>query len=168
MYEFVRDTNDNKKKSTKAVNILTASVIANGVQTEFSVGQTIGTLFSVSINGLAQQRDLHFSHTNYTSKITFSIPPQVNDVITIQFYPGKNSVIFDNTGKLIFFTIENFTYDGTQLNFIISQSINSVLTLEINGLAEEEGLGYDITDSKEVTLLYAPLIGSKVMISYFY
>lgn len=168
MYEFIKDTDNNRKFVNKAVNIVTISRVANGTQTEFSVGESIGTLFSVSINGLAQQRDLHFTHNNFTSKIVFALPPLPGDVITIQYYPGRTSVILDNTGKLIFFSVENFIYDGTQLSFNVNQSINSVLGVEINGLAEKEGEGYDITDPKEITLMYSPVVGSKVMISYLY
>lgn len=167
MYEYIKDSDAKKRYTNKAINIVTTTFIANGSQTDFSVGENIGTLFGVSINGLAQIRDEHFIHNSYTSKLTFEIPPLNSDVITIQHYPGRTSVILDNTGKLIQFTQEIFIYNGT-LQFNLSQSINSVISVEINGLAEKEGDGYDITGSKQITLLGIPAVGSKIMISYLY
>ena len=52
--------------------------------------------------------------------------------------------------------------------FTVDQSINSVITVEINGLAEEEGVGYEITGDKEITLLGAPAYNSNISISYLY
>ena len=167
MYEFIKDTDSKKRYINKAINIVTVTYMANGVQTDFSVGESIGTLFGVSINGLAQERDVNFSHVNYTSKISFSNPPLKNDIITIQHYPGRTSVILDNTGKLIQFTIETFTFTSS-LVFNVGQSINSVVGVEINGLAEKEGVGYEITGSKQITLLGFPVVGSRIMISYVY
>ena len=168
MYEFLKEKTGRKKYVNKAVNITTVSFIADGLQTEFSVGESIGTLFSVSVNGLAQIKGVNYYHVAYTSKISFEVAPLANSVITIQYYKGRNSVILDNTGKLIQYDMVTYTYDGSSLIFETSQSINSVIAVEINGLAEEEGIGYEITGSKEITLLGAPAIGSKIMVSYLY
>ena len=167
MYEFIKDNTTTGQIGNNAVNIITISFIASQGQTQFSVGDNIGTLFSVSVNGLSQIQDLHFTHVNYTTKITFLnlLPP--NAVITIQYYKGINSVILDNTGKLIQFTKEEFIYTGS-LVFDVKQSINSLFGVETNGLAEKEYEGYDITNDKEITYNYSPLIGSKISISYFY
>ena len=168
MYEFLKDKTGRKKYVNKSVNITTVSFIADGTQTEFSVGESIGTLFSVSLNGLAQIKGVNYYHVAYTSKISFEAAPLVNSIITIQYYKGRNSVILDNTGKLIQYDSIYYIYNGTTLIFETNQSINSVIAVEINGLAEEEGIGYEITGSKEITLLGTPAIGSKIMISYLY
>ena len=167
MYEFIKDTNATKRYVNKAVNITTVTFIADGLQTQFSVGESIGTLFSVSINGIAQIRDVHFYHVAYTSKISFETAPLEGDVVTIQYYKGRNSVMLDNIGKLIQFRKEEFQYTNSVV-FTVDQSINSVITVEINGLAEEEGVGYEITGDKEITLLGAPAYNSNISISYLY
>lgn len=167
MYEFIKDTNATKRYVNKAVNITTVTFIADGLQTQFSVGESIGTLFSVSINGIAQIRDTHFYHVAYTSKISFEVAPLEGDVVTIQYYKGRNSVMLDNIGKLIQFRKEEFQYTDSVV-FTVDQSINSVITVEINGLAEEEGVGYEITGDKEITLLGAPAYNSNISISYLY
>jgi len=167
MYEFIKDTNATKRYVNKAVNITTVTFIADGLQTQFSVGESIGTLFSVSINGIAQIRDTHFYHVAYTSKISFEVAPLEGDVVTIQYYKGRNSVMLDNIGKLIQFRKEEFQYTDSVV-FTVNQSINSVITVEINGLAEEEGVGYEITGDKEITLLGAPAYNSNISISYLY
>ena len=167
MYEFIKDIDGVKKYVNSIIKIISVNFVANGTQTDFSVGENIGTLFSVSINGLAQERDTHYTHISYTTKITFTNPPNSGSIINIQYYQGINSVILDSSGKLINFTIEKFTFTGNTI-FNLTQSINSVFGVETNGLAEEEGIGYDISSSKQITYLANPLIGSKVMISYFY
>ena len=172
MYEFIKgDTSINP--INRAVNIINTSFIVKEGDTQFSVGENIGTLFSVSINGISQIRDLNFSHTNYTSKITFLQSLYPNSVVTINYYKGINSVMLDNTGKLIQFIREEFTYTGSTV-FNLSQSINSLMTVETNGLAEEEHLedgddgGFVISTDKQIEYLYAPVLGSTISVSYFF
>jgi hypothetical protein len=47
-------------------------------------------------------------------------------------------------------------------------SINSVVTVDINGLADEEGVGYNITGESQITLTEAPVLGSRIGINYLY
>ena len=142
--------------------------IADGLQTQFSVGESIGILFNVMINGLIQERDVDFFHIAGTSKITFPTAPLEGDVITITYYKGRNSVFIDNYGKPIQVITENFIYDGSSLSFTTLNAINSVVTVDINGLAEEEGVGFDVSGESEITLLFTPVNGSKIGITYLY
>jgi hypothetical protein len=171
MYEYIKETYPNQ--INRAVNIATTSFVSNGNETQFSVGENIGTLFSVAINGIAQIQNTDFTHTQFTSKITFLQTLYPNSIITIQYYKGINSVMLDNTGKLIQFRKEEFVYTGSTL-FNLSQSINSLMTVETNGLAEEELVeegddgGFIIYSDKQIQYLYNPVIGSKISISYFF
>jgi len=171
MYEYIKETYPNQ--INRAVNIATTSFVSNGDETQFSVGENIGTLFSVAINGIAQIQNTDFTHTQFTSKITFLQTLYPNSIITIQYYKGINSVMLDNTGKLIQFRKEEFIYTGSTL-FNLSQSINSLMTVETNGLAEEELVeegddgGFIIYSDKQIQYLYNPVIGSKISISYFF
>ena len=167
MYEFIKDNVVSSQSQNMPINITTVSFIADGTQTNFSVGTNIGTLFSVSINGIGQIRDLSFTFINFTSTITFIEPPLNNSIITVQFYKGINSVILDNKGKLLQFEKEEFIY-STSMVFNLSNSINSLITVETNGLAEEESVGFDITGDDEITYLSNPKVGSKISISYLY
>ena len=167
MYEFLKDNTSTGQGVNRAVNVSTVSFVADGVSTRFSVGGNIGTLFSVSVNGLAQIRDESFTFRDYTSTINFIDVPQPKSVITVQYYKGINSVILDNTGKLVQFAKEEFHYTGSTV-FNLSQSINSLMTVETNGLAEEEGVGFDITGHMQITYNYPPVIGSNISISYLY
>jgi hypothetical protein len=47
-------------------------------------------------------------------------------------------------------------------------AINSVVSVDINGLQEEEGSGYDIDGLKGIKLLGAPFIGSRIGVTYLY
>jgi hypothetical protein len=171
MYEYIKESYPNQ--INRAVNIVTTSFVSNGDETQFSVGENIGTLFSVAINGIAQIQNIDFTHTQFTSKITFLQTLYPNSIITIQYYKGINSVMLDNTGKLIQFRKEEFIYTGSTL-FNLSQSINSLMTVETNGLAEEELVeegddgGFIIYSDKQIQYLYNPVIGSKISISYFF
>jgi hypothetical protein len=122
----------------------------------------------VTINGLLQQKDVDFYHIAYTSKITFVVPPPEGSNIVITYYKGRNSVIIDNYGKLIQVSTEYFLYDGSSLTFTTANAINSVVTLDINGLVEEEGSGFDISGIQTITLLGTPVIGSTIGVTYLY
>lgn len=76
MNEFIQSNNYEKKYFTKNLEISVATFIADGVQTVFSVGETIGILFNVTINGLIQERDVDYYHVALTSKITFVDAPR--------------------------------------------------------------------------------------------
>ena len=167
MYEFIKDNVVSSQSQNMPINITTVSFVADGTQTNFSVGTNIGTLFSVSMNGIGQIRDLSFTFINFTSTITFIEPPLNNSIITVQFYKGINSVILDNKGKLLQFEKEEFIY-STSTVFNLSNFINSLITVETNGLAEEDSIGFEITGDKEITYNNNPIVGSKISISYLY
>jgi hypothetical protein len=168
MNEFIQSNNFQKKYINKTIDITVVSFTADGLQTAFSVGETIAILFNVAINGLVQERDVDYFHVSGTSKITFVTPPLEGSTITITYYKGKNSVIIDTYGRPIQVTTEYFTYDGSTLSFQVSNFIDSIVTLDINGLVEEEGSGYEITGQKEITLQGTPINNSRIGITYLY
>jgi hypothetical protein len=167
MYEFIKDNVVSSQSRNTALDIVTVNFIADGIQNKFSVGTNIGTLFSISTNGIGQIRDLNYTFINYTSTITFLEVPLNNSIITVEFYKGINSVILDNKGKLLQFEKEEFIYTTSRV-FNLSNSINSLITVETNGLAEEESIGFDITGDKEITYMSNPIVGSKISITYLY
>jgi hypothetical protein len=166
--EFNRGTNYQKKYINKTIDITVITFVADGMQTQFSVGESIGILFNVMINGLIQERDVDFFHIAGTSKISFVTPPLEGDVITITYYKGRNSVFIDNYGKPIQVSTENFQYDGTSLTFTTINAISDIITLDINGLAEEEGVGFNISGQTQITLGFVPVMNSKIGITYLY
>jgi hypothetical protein len=166
--EFNRGTNYQKKYINKTIDITVITFVADGMQTQFSVGESIGILFNVMINGLIQERDVDFFHIAGTSKISFVTPPLEGDVITITYYKGRNSVFIDNYGKPIQVSTENFQYDGTSLTFTTINAISDIITLDINGLAEEEGVGFNISGQSQITLDFVPVMNSKIGITYLY
>lgn len=168
MTEFAKNTNYNKKYINKLIDITVASFTADGMQTAFSVGESIGILFNVAINGLLQERGVDFYHIAGTSKISFQTPPLEGSIITITYYKGRNSVFIDNYGKPVQVNTEYFTYDGSTLSFNVLSAINSVVSLDINGLVEEEGQGFEITGLNEITLNYTPVVNSKIGVTYLF
>jgi len=168
MTEFMKSNNFQKKFVNKTIEITIVNFTADGMQTAFSVGETIKVLFYVAVNGLIHIRDVDYFHVAGTSKITFVTPPLEGSIVTIAYYKGKNDVFIDSYGKPVFVATENFIYDGSSLSFNVVNAISDVVSLDINGLVEEEGVGFDITDTTEVSLNYNPVVGSKIGITYLY
>jgi hypothetical protein len=168
MNEFAKNTNFQKKYINKRIDITIATFKADGLQTAFSVGESISMLFNVAINGLLQERDVDFFHIAGTSKITFASPPLEGSTITITYFKGRNSVFIDSYGKTLQVSTEYFTYNGSTLIFTLLNSIDSIVSLDINGLIEEEGQGFDVESSTQVKLNFSPISGSKVGVTYVY
>jgi hypothetical protein len=166
--EFITTSDFKKTTIDKTVCINFATFTADGMQTQFSVGETIGVLFYVTVNGLKQEIGIDFYHVAGTSKITFATAPVAGSVIVIAYYKGRHSFITDNNGRPIQLAEENFIYDGSTLTFTLDHLIDCVVTLDINGLIEDEGVGFNISGAYTVTLVSAPVIGSRIGISYLY
>lgn len=165
MFEFMDTKNYTKKYTTRTIEVTTASFIADGAQTTFSVGENIGFLFFVAINGLVQQRDIDFYWITGTPRITFGSPPAAGSNITILYYAGKSNVFQDSFGRILFIANQYFVYDGLSLTFTVDHEIVDVIYVETNGLVEEEGEGFTFSGN-EVTYLYAPVVGSRIGITY--
>ncbi len=168
MNEFIQSNNVQKKYINKTIEIIVATFIGDGVQTMFGVGETIGILYNVTTNGLVQDKNIDYYHVSSTSKITFAQAPSEGDMITIRYSRSKNNTFIDSYGKPVLVDNQNFTYNGSTLTFILQNAISDIITLDINGLVEEEGSGYEITGIKQVTLLYQPVIGSRIGVTYLH
>jgi hypothetical protein len=157
-----------KKRYIKSAEITVSSLMGNGEQTVFSVGEIIGVLFNVSINGLVQQQNVNFYHVSGTSKIVFFVPPPDNSNVIVVYFAGKNSIITDVYGRVIQVSTEYYEYDGSSLLFNTNNPIESVINLTINGLIEEEEIGFVKSGLDEITLLSSPIVGSTIGITYLY
>lgn len=167
MSEFQNENANMRKYQNKSLSLTNVNFTGNGTQTLYSVGESIGTLFGVSVNGVLQEKGISFYHITYTHKITFVTPPPVDSLILITYYKGRNNVILDTYGKVIQVDKQVFTYDGSSITFTLSNPISSVITLDINGLVEDEGSGYTVGE-QTVTLLGYPVVGSVITVSYLY
>ena len=169
MSEFMTDKGVEKKYINKDIDLTVAKFSSDGNQTQFSVGESIGILFNVMINGVIQERDLDFYHVSGTSKISFPQPPAENDQIVVTYYKGRNSVFIDNFGKPIQVVKEYFTYDGSTLDFTVQNVINSVVTFDVNGLTyyENSGVWQKISDTT-LRITDEMFIGAKIGINYLY
>jgi hypothetical protein len=152
------------------VDIVISTIIAGENQTTFTVGESINVLFSVAINGIVQEKDVHFRHLGGTSNIIFDLvgTPSVGDVITVNYYKGKNDRIYDQFGRELQVGRQRFTYNGGDLSFTLNQKINSIISISTNGLIEFNEEGYQITGKNEVTLTSDPVNGSRIDFVYLY
>ena len=166
--EFAREGAPRKKYINNAVDVTVITLPADGMQTAFSVGESIGILFNVSVNGLMQEKNTDYYHITNTSKVTFEEAPMDGSTVTITYYKGRNNVILDNYGKILQVSTEYFEYDGSTLIFQLNNAINSVVSVDINGLQEEEGSGYDIDGLRGIKLLGTPYSGSRIGVTYLF
>lgn len=165
--EFMETKKYTVKYRNRVIDIKTITFIADGTETNFSVGENIGYLFFVAINGLIQERDVDYYWMGQTPRISFETAPAAGSQIMISYYPGKSDVFQDSYGRILFVDYQNFIYNGSSLIFTVSHEITSVLYVEINGLVDEDGVGFTFNGS-EVTLLTAPAIGSRIGVVYLH
>lgn len=160
----------NKRYITKTIDVVISTIVAGENQTIFTVGESINVLFNVAINGIVQEKDVHYRHLGGTSNIIFDLAgtPSVGDVVTVNYYKGKNDKMYDQFGNELQIGRETFTYNGNDLSFTLSQKINTVISIATNGLIEFEEENYQLTDKNEVTLTGAPVSGSRIDFVYLY
>jgi len=164
--EFMATKNYSMKTISRSIEIKTATFIADGLTTVFSVGETIGFLFFVAINGLVQQRNIDYYWIGQTSRVTFAIAPITGSEIMICYYAGRSNVFQDAYGNLLFLEHENHEYNGSSLVFTTLNPIDSILYVEINGLVQEEHVDFEVTAINQITFLADLQMPSRVGISY--
>ena len=165
LHEFLGTKNYKKRKLPGTVETSVMIFEGDGQQTVFSVGETIGVLFFVTVNGLVQTKDEHYYWIGQTSRITFTEAP--TGQVMIVYYPGKSNV-FKSSGVFLYLTAEHFIYDGSTLTFTVNYDIKNVLYVIVNGLVETEAFsGYVVgPGNRDITFTEAPYIGSNIGISY--
>lgn len=166
--EFIAGKNYEKKFVNKTIDTTTVSFKGDGQQKIFNVGENIGFLFFVSVNGLIQQKDVDYYHLALTPRISFIEAPYDESDVVICYYAGRTNTFIDAYGKPLFLETESFEYNGGSYVFTTKNQINSIIHLEINGIVDEEGVNYNITGNHEVTLTSQPTIGSRITITYIY
>ena len=175
MTEFIVDSPIQKSMKNGGIDITTVSVKADGVQTVFSVGEPMTTIFNVYINNQIITKDIDYLHIPGTSKITTLGAPQLNDIVTIQYYKGKKNEKIDNItsflnsyGKVVYLFTDNITINSRSPFMNLSNDIDTFVSLDINGLAQVEGTNFIIQNTKQIKLLGVPSAGSVVNIKYLY
>lgn len=163
--EFMSTKNYNKKYIYKSIDITTANFVADGDQSIFSVGESIGFLFFVAINGQVQQRDIDYYWISLTPRISFISPPPPGSNVMILYYAGRSNVFQDSFGRILFYTTQNFVYDGSSQSFSLDNEAADIIYVEINGLVEEIGVGYTF-ENNQITLTHPPVVGSRVGVAY--
>jgi hypothetical protein len=164
--EFLETKNYEKKFISSSIEVKVVTFNADGTQTAFSVGETIGQLFFVAVNGLVQDRDVDYYWIGQTSRVTFVEPP-VGQVMVV-YYAGRSNVFKDAYGNLLFLEVENFIYDGLSSTFTVDNIINSIIYVTVNGLVEDlTGSSYSIgPQPNQVTFNDDPIVGSRISIAY--
>jgi len=169
MTEFIGTNNFKKKYINKEIELRVVSFTGDGVKTTFSVGEPITQLFYVEINGLLQERDVNYYHIAGTSKITFTTAPILNSTVSIVYYKSSSSkeMLIDIYGKVLNVKTEFYPYTNS-LIFTTVNPFTSIIYISINGVIQEENVGYTISGVNEITFLSPLYINSVVGISYVY
>ena len=159
-----------KKVISKSIDVVISTIVASHNQSVFSVGENITILFNVAINGIVQQKDVHYRHLGVTGNIIFDLAgqPEYNDVITISYYKGKNNKMYDQFGNELQVGRESFIYNTNNLIFTLTNNINSIISVTTNGLIEYGNDNYIIRSKNTVELTGEPVYGSKIDFVYLY
>jgi hypothetical protein len=159
-----------KKYISKSIDIVISTIIAGDNQTTFTVGESITVLFNVAINGIVQEKNVHYRHLGGTSNIIFDLAgtPEQGDIITVSYYKGKNNKMYDQFGHELTVGRESFTFNGVSLSFDLDEKISSIISITTNGLVEYNDEGYQLTGNNQITLTSAPVNGSKIDFVYLY
>jgi hypothetical protein len=102
--------------------------------------------------------------------------PEQGDVITIQYYRGKKDSRVDNVttflnnyGKVVYLTEESFTINPQSTEFVnLNYDIDSFVSLDINGLVQNENDNFIIQNTKQIRLLGLPSVGSVINVTYLH
>ena len=159
-----------KKVVSKSIDIVISTIIAGHNQSIFTVGENITVLFNVAINGIVQEKDVHYRHLGGTSNIIFDLAgqPEFGDVITISYYKGKNNKMYDQFGNELHVGRETFIFNTQNLIFTLSQNINTIISVTTNGLVEYGDDNYIIKSKNTIELTGQPVYGSKIDFVYLY
>ena len=175
MTEFIIDNPVNKTMKNGGIDVTTVNIRANGTQTVFSVGEPMSTIFNVYINNELIIKDINYLHIPGTSKITTLGAPQTDDIITIQYFKGKKTQKADNVttfinnyGKVVNLFTDNITITSSSPFINLTNNIDTFISLDINGLAQDENDNFIITNVKQIKLLGIPSIGSIVNVKYLF
>jgi hypothetical protein len=163
-------TSLNKRYISKSIDIVISTIIADRNQSVFTVGENITVLFNVAINGIVQEKNVHYRHLGGTSNIIFDLAgqPSYKDVITISYYKGKNNKMYDQFGNELQVGRESFTYNTQNLTFTLSQNANTIISVTTNGLVEYGDDNYILSNKNTIELTGTPVYGSKIDIVYLY
>jgi len=159
-----------KKIISNSIDVVISTIKADRNQSIFTVGESITVLFNVAINGIVQEKDVHYRHLGGTSNIIFDLvgQPQYNDVITVSYYKGKNNVMYDQFGNVLQVGRESFIYNTDNLSFTLNNNINSIISVTTNGLIEYGNDNYNILNKNTIELTGTPVYNSKIDIVYLY
>ena len=165
--EFLDTKNYSRKSIYSDIEIKVTVFEGDGIQTIFSVGESIGVLFFVAINGLVQDQDVDYYWLGGTSRVSFVQPPKGR--VMVVYYAGKSNVFKDSYGNLLAMRVENFMYDGTSPTFTVNNVINSVIYVTINGLVDINGDGYTVgPNPNQITFNTDPVNPSRISVCYLY
>lgn len=174
--EFISNKPVNKKLKTGNTDITVSTITADGTTTSYSVGEPITKLFNVYLNGELLTKDLQYLHITGTSRLTFLGAPENGDVITIHYYRGKKDDTVDNVntflnnyGKIVYLSTESITFGPNSTVYLqLSYDLDSLVSLDVNGLLQEENDNFVVQNTKQIKLLGTPSVGSVINITYLH
>lgn len=174
--EFILDKPVSKKLLTGNTDITVSTFTTDGTTLSYSVGEPMTKLFNVYLDGQILNRNTQYLHITGTSRITFLGVPELGDVVTVHYYKGKKdkkvdniTTFLNNYGEVVQQITESFTFQSTSTVYqILSYDIDSFISLDINGILQEENTNFIIQNTKQIKLLGTPSIGSVINITYLH
>lgn len=170
MTEFIKSNNFTKKVIDKSIEIRFVTFTGDGEKIYFSVGEKIVQLFYVEINGVLQQRNVDYFFIDGTSRINFTSPPYPNSTITVVYYKGltMSEDLIDIYGNILQVRTDFQNYVDGVLIYTTINNFTDIIFVSINGIIQEENVGFVISGTNEITFLSPLYPNSVIGISYVF
>jgi hypothetical protein len=130
-FSFTEETKVQKTTtSVGGVEVTVKNFVADGNTTLFSVGERIGVLMCVTLNGQTQTRNADYLHNDNTSNIIFTTPPAKNTSVSV-FYVSRRFV-YVNGSRTLYLVTADKTSDGSST--VLIHHALQVVFVSVNGI----------------------------------
>jgi hypothetical protein len=129
--EIMKDPVQKSRVFFEGVDVVTTTLQGDGSRTLFNVGQKIGLLMGVSVDGIPQVRGTDFFHNETTSNIIFTTAPGVGKSVNVFYISGHTLRVFGNNVEITLHN-ENFISNSTQ-SYTLEEYAGQILLVTVNG-----------------------------------
>jgi len=141
-------------------NILFENYISPGTSSLILTTQSIGSVINFVVNGSTLVQNVDF--TTSANQINLVNPIHLNDIASINYI----SNITGSTFNAFLLTTDNYTYTGGSAIFTLTQLLDTVLSVTLNGLTLTQNLDFTV-GGNQIIFNFTPDNGGMLVIKYF-
>jgi hypothetical protein len=129
-FDFMKSDTTKVKKIFNGVEVSSITLKADGLKTVFNVGQPIGILLAVMIDGQVKTR-VDFSFNEDSTNVVFNTSPGAGKNVTILFITSKTVRLFE-FNQVVTLRQEDFTTDVTGV-YELTGNVDEILFVTLDG-----------------------------------